>query len=138
MKTKDIIYSGGIHAATLLEEVKSYSPDDSTVEELANYLNSVKMKDTETLYNRMFQDLMRKSQEYFRKLSWKAAAVLMMKFVEIIISSQNQNEITDAITTKNLSEKEVAGMQYLAGYVLRKIFLNSEAIPAKKKSKLWQ
>ena len=46
-----------------------------------------------------------------------------MKFVELLISSGNKKEISNEITTKDLTEKEVAGLQYLGGYVLRKVFM---------------
>ena len=86
------------------------------------------MKNTEQLYNRLFQDIMRHTKDYFGKLSWKAAAVIGTKFVEVVVSSHNTNEVSDEITVKNLSEIELAGMQYLAGYVLRTIYskLHSE------------
>ena len=45
-----------------------------------------------------------------------------MKFVEMIIASKNKEGMPDEVCTKNVSEKEIAGMQYLAGYVLRKVF----------------
>ena len=49
---------------------------------------------------------MKNSDKYFQ-LSRKAATVLCMKFVEIIISSKNKEEISDEIITKNLNSKEI-------------------------------
>ena len=53
-----------------------------------------------------------KNSDKFFQLSRKAATVLCMKFVEIIILSKNKEEISDEIITKNLNNKEIAGMQY--------------------------
>ena len=64
-----------------------------------------------------------KNSDKFFQLSRKVATVLCMKFVEIIISSKTKEEISDEIITKNLNNKEIAGMQYLAGYVMRQVFI---------------
>ena len=47
---------------------------------------------------------------------------MAIKFVEVVVSSHNTNEISEDITVKNLNEREMAGMQYLAGYVLRTVY----------------
>ena len=122
LKAKDNIISCGVHCPEIIKELQSYSINEKSVAELVTYLNSIKMKNIETLYNRMFNDLMKNSDKFFQ---WprKAATVLCMKFVEIIISSKNKEEISDEIITKNLNNKEIAGMQYLAGYVMRQVFI---------------
>ena len=78
-KAKDNIISSGVHCQEIIKDLQSYSIREKSVVELVIYLNSTKMKEIETLYNRMFNDLMKNSDEFFQ-LSRKAATVLCMKF----------------------------------------------------------
>ena len=114
-KAKDLLISADVQSTEILKEIGSYVPDEITVQALSEYLNSVKMKDTEALYNRLFQDLMINSKKYFIGVSWKAAAVLCTKFAESVITEKHHHDVPEVVTTKNLNEKEVAGMEYLGG-----------------------
>ena len=71
-----MLYSSGLHSDGITEELKQYSIEEKSVTHLTSYLNTIKMKDTEQLYNRMFNDLMKNSGKYFFKLSPKAATTL--------------------------------------------------------------
>ena len=113
LKAKNMLYSSGLHSDGITEELKQYPIEEKSVTYLTSYLNTIKMKDTEQLYDRMFNDLMKNSGKYFFKLSPKAATIISLKFVEMIITSKNKEEMPDEVCTKNLSEKEIAGMQYL-------------------------
>ena len=92
------------------------------IEKLVAYLNSHQIKNTVLFYNRLFNDLMLKSKEFFVNRNIRTANVLMMKFVEVLIANRNEKVVPTEITTKSLSEKEIAGTQYMGGYVLRKVF----------------
>ena len=118
-----MLYSSGLHSDGITEELKQYSIEEKSVTYLTSYLNTIKMKDTEQMFNRMFNDLMKNSGEYFFKLS-PAATIICMKFVEMIITSKNKEEMPDEVCTKNLSEKEIAGMQYLPAMYCERFFLN--------------
>ena len=100
---------------------------------LVNYLNSTKISNVEILYNRLFNDIVRNSESYF-VLEEKASRVISLKFVEILIGFLNKKEIVDGIATKNLSEKEVAGLHYLGGYVLHKIYRNLKFLEQKSEN----
>ena len=121
-KAKNNIISSGLYKGDIQDEIENFEPDEVAVENICKYLNSVKMKDVESLYHRLFRDVMMNSSKYFTNISNRSAVVLSTKFAEIVISSKNTHEIAEEIAIKNLNEKELAGMQYLGGYVLRKIF----------------
>ena len=111
-----------VYCEKIVDDINSYVMDPTAASVLADYLNSVKMASVENLYNRLFNDIMKQSRKYFL-LPEKASKVLAIHFVELIITSRNKKEIVDEITTKILTEKEIAGLQYLGGYVLRKLFM---------------
>ena len=120
-----------MHSGQLIKEIKTYKIDEKSVVELATYLNSIKMKDVEKLYNRLFNDVMKNGSKYF-ELSRRAATLLSIKFVEVVITSKNSEDTLREIVTKNLDEREIAGMQYLAGYVLRKVYMKLKCCPKNK------
>ena len=110
-KACELILLSRVHAGDICEALEAYTHS------LLNYLNTVKMNNVENLYNRLFNDVMKNSGKYFQ-LAKRAFVVLSTKFVEVLISSKNKDEMNDNIVTKNLTEKEIAGLQYLGGYVL--------------------
>ena len=62
-----MLYSSGLHSDGITEELKQYSIEEKSVTYLTSYLNTIKMKDTEQLCNRMFNDLMKNSGKYFSR-----------------------------------------------------------------------
>ena len=85
MKAKEMVCSAGVQAPSIIEELRNFNPDEKILEKLVNYMNSIKMRSTEELYNRLFQDIMRHSKDYFDKLSWISAVVMAIKFVEVVV-----------------------------------------------------
>ena len=122
-KAKEMCTTSGLHSSTIINAIELYTIDENSISVLVNYLNSTKISNVEILYNRLFNDIVRNSESYF-VLEEKASRVISLKFVEILIGFLNKKEIVDGIETKNLSEKEVAGLHYLGGYVLHKIYRN--------------
>ena len=121
-KAMEMCISSGVHANTIVDAIKSYKIDENSISVLVKYLNSVKKNNVEMFYNKLFNDIIKSSGRYF-SLPEKASKVICLKFVELLIASLNKKEIVENITIKNLTEKEVAGLQYLGGYVLRKIYM---------------
>ena len=109
-----------MHSSIIINAIELCTIDENSISVLVNYLSSTKISNVEILYNRLFNDIVRNSESYF-VLEEKVPRVISLKFVEILIGSLNKKEIVDGIATKNLSEKEVAGLHYLGGYVLHKI-----------------
>ena len=52
----------------------------------------------------------------------------------MVITLLNRKETVDQITTKNLTEKEVEGLKYLGGYVIRKLFMKLKTVQNKQGS----
>ena len=64
----------------------------------------------------------------------RASKVVCMKFSELVITLLNRKETVEQITTKNLTEKEVEGLKYLGGYVIRKLFMKLKTVQNKQES----
>ena len=75
---------------------------------------------------------MKNSQQYF--VLPERASKVCMKFSELVINLLNRKETVDQITTKNLTEKEVEGLKYLGGYVIRKLFMKLKTVQNKQES----
>ena len=81
----------------------------------------------------MFNDVTKNSQKYFL-LPERASNVLCLKFTEFLISPLTKKEIVEQINTKNLTEKEVEGLKYLGGYVIRKLFMKLKTTKNKQET----
>ena len=46
----------------------------------------------------------------------------MMRLGEFIIDVKKENQFEDAVFTRNLSNREVPGLQYLGGYVIHNLY----------------
>ena len=57
-----------------------------------------------------------------------------MKFVEVLIANRNEKVVPTEIRTKSLSDKELAGTQYMGDYVLRKVYYSLNV----KNKKRWK
>ena len=65
------------------------------------------------------------SSKYFKGLSQRAATLLATKLADTLLGHAKEglkkNSAKDVVTTVSLSENELAGMQYLGGYVLQSL-----------------
>ena len=129
----EICISNGIHDDITITALSSYKIDAKSITALKDYLNSLKSNNAEIIYNRLFNDVTKNSQKYFL-LPERASNVLCLKFTEFVISSLNKKEIVEQINTKNLTEKEVEGLKYLGGYVIRKLFMKLKTTKNKQET----
>ena len=134
---KEKIIESQLYTHEINSKLAVYNMSEEEAVKLTEYLNKTKIDNTELLYNRLFHDLMAKSSEYFL-LPKDIASLLCTKFVEIVIFSNSSDKDTAAklTTTKSLSEKEIAGMQYLGGYVLRKLYFQVKNGKLEQKSQV--
>ena len=114
--------SNGIRDDSIISALSAYKIDTKSITALKDYLNSLHSNNAEIIYNRLFDDVMKNSQEYI-SLPERASKVVCLKFTEFFITSLNKKETVNQVTTKNLTGKEVEGLKYLGGYVIRKLFM---------------
>ena len=48
----------------------------------------------------------------------KVATLFSSKFLNVYLASNNEKKEVHSICTKNLDDRELSGLQYIAGYVL--------------------
>ena len=51
----------------------------------------------------------------------KVATLLSSKFLDVYLAWKNEKKEVHSIYTKNLDDRELSGLQYVAGYVLQKL-----------------
>ena len=57
----------------------------------------------------------------FPGLTPKVATLLSSKFLDVYLAWKNEKKEVHSIYTKNLDDRELSGLQYIAGYVLQKL-----------------
>mgnify|MGYP002260120727 FL=1 len=110
------------------EELRAYNFTGIS-EETEEFLNLqtifkclVKKTDAEKFYSMFYSTLPIKSTSYFAGLSRNAATLLSTKLADHMLSYSKKQECTNSsASSAKLTEKEMAGLQYIVGYVLRKL-----------------
>ena len=90
------------------------------------YENYLKNGNTEKFYGNYYAQVPLKSTSFFPGLTRNAATLLATKVADSMLSYCNQSKSVDksqqSLTKTELSEKENAGLQYIGGYVLHKLY----------------
>ena len=84
----------------------------------------VKIKDKEIFHEKFYPEVVSKSKDYFPGLLYHVSMNICRKLGEYVFSLPKRNsEIEKNVITKSISDRELAGLQYLSGYVIHKLFL---------------
>ena len=111
-----------LHSEEVLKEINEYLENFSEFKELSDLqkkLITLTLNDKELFYSRYYVEIVSKSERYL-KFKGNTSKVVLMKLADIIQADivKEQGHIDNEIHTKNLSEREVAALQYLGGYVI--------------------
>jgi hypothetical protein len=126
---KTIIAEKKVFASTLRDEIKSYQfeikEESKEFAELQRiYDGLIKNGDAEKFYSKYYAVIALNATKYFEGLSRNAATLLSTKLADRLLA-HGKDEISpnsaNSDVKKSLSEKEVAGLQYLGGYVLQNL-----------------
>ena len=127
-KTK--LINADIYPNFILEEIETYvnnidmnnDDDAENLKKPCAFFNNIKCNNLEKFYILSYDKLVNNSNETFKHISCKSSSVLMKATIDKIVS-YNEDFVNDDqdIITKNLSNEELAGLQYLGGYVLQKL-----------------
>lgn len=118
-----------VFSKDIREELRSYEltylPEESM--ELAElqkiFKQLMKKKDQEKFYATFYSTVPLNSTKYFTGLSRNAATLLSTKVADImIVYSKEKSFIPGKDFEIKLSDKEMAGLQYVGGYVLHKLY----------------
>ena len=86
----------------------------------------IKMKNLGDFYAAYYSLIVCFSGKYFPKLSDYSSKLVMVRLGEFIINAKKENRFQDAVFTWNLSDKEIAELKYLGGYVIHNLYKNLE------------
>ena len=110
------------------EELRDYNFTgiSEETEELLNLQNVfkclAKKRDGEKFYSMFYSTVPLRSTSYFVGLSRNAATLLSTKLADHMLSYSKKQGCTNSSTSgAKLTEKEMAGLQYIGGYVLSKL-----------------
>ena len=93
------------------------------VEIKAIYKGLLKSGNAERFYTNFYTTIVLNSRTTFQGLSEKAATLLSTKVADCMVAQRKEKtETVSPSTTCKLSDKEMAGLQYIGGYVLHKLF----------------
>lgn len=128
--TKQNIIQREVFDKSLKDEVNDYcvelgetTSEFTTVQNL--YDSFISKGNSEAFYAKFYGEIALNSSKYFKGLSQRAATLFATKLADTLLGHAKEglkkNSAKDVVTTVSLSENELAGMQYLGGYVLQSL-----------------
>jgi len=120
-----IIISDNLFPESMNKDVQNFLNGIDTLEcnKLLIISNSLNFKDKEKFYEKFYLEVVSKSEEHFPGLLYHSSMNICRKLGEFMFSLHKKNrEIDSNIITKSISDRELAGLQYLSGYVIHKLF----------------
>lgn len=121
------INAAGVFAENLRKELSSYvyQPLSESSDEYSFlktlYDNFTKSGNLDKYYSKYYAKVPLRSTTFFSGLSRNAATLLSTKIADSLIAF-NKMERESTNTTTILNERDIAGLQYLGGYVLHKLY----------------
>ena len=99
------------------------SMESEQLEHLVKVVNKMNFKSVEKFQMKYLKEVVNNSKDFYPKEDYRASRLLLMKFLDLffttsIHSKKTLKEIEAA--PKNLTERELSGLQYLGGYVIHK------------------
>ena len=124
------INAAGVFAENLRKELSSYvyQPLSESSDEYSFlktlYGDFTKSGNLDKYYSKYYAKVPLRSTTFFSGLSRNAATVLSTKVADSLIAfNKKERESTNTTTTTTiLNERDIAGLQYLGGYVLHKLY----------------
>ena len=121
------INAAGVFAENLRKELSSYvyQPLSESSDEYSFlktlYDDFTKSGNLDKFYSKYYAKVPLRSTSFFSGLSRNAATLLSTKIADSLIAF-NKMERESTNTTTILNERDIAGLQYLGGYVLHKLY----------------
>lgn len=121
------VAEGNLYSESIRYELKTYGENyfgnEDSCSLLLSHIPTLLVDQKEKFYSQYYMDIVKNSNNYFPELSSKSSKVLAMKLCDVILNHNLTEKIVEEeIMTRNLSERELFGLQYLGGYVLQKIY----------------
>lgn len=124
METQNTLCENKCFPEHLREKIKNYSSNPT--EDLMCILNKVygclvKSKDGDAYYSSFYSIVVLNASAYLPELERPASTLLAQKLADKLFHYFKKPEETSSIKVPSVTEKEMGGLQYLAGYVVKKM-----------------
>ena len=137
MKASQRIIDDNLYPEDVLEKVALYKDNifDKTnlLKMQGTVQENVSFKSNENFYSCFYERIVGKSEDYFQLDD--VAVIISRKFGDQLLRFYKEKETSqschDEIVTKNLSDKEVDSLNYLAGYVLKNLYTKYKKLSIK-------
>ena len=123
MDTQKSLSENECFTTHLREEIANFTSNPS--EDLLQILNQIynallKTKDGDGFYSSFYSIVVLNASKYLPELERRASTLLAQKLADKLFNHFKPKEIPD-VEIPPATEKEMGGLQYLAGYVVKKI-----------------
>ena len=118
------VVNEGLYPYEIRSELKSFSElVDNRVCILLHEKLNIKSINPEKFYGFFYSKIVLNSKSFFPMLSESASKVLTTKLADILLCFKKEKEVDVTTTsTRNISERELSGLQYLGGYVMQNLY----------------
>ena len=120
-KTCNIILNDKLYLDNILTDIKVIKSDcsETDLKNLCHTFNGIKAKSKEQFLSKSYQVVLLKFDTFFgTEISDESKKIFLMKFINLYMTEMLKSDIDEEIHIKNLTDREIAGLQYLGGYVL--------------------
>lgn len=101
-----------------IKSIQEYSKEND-LSDLCEAFNTIKFKSKEHFLSEAYFIILTKHSDFFSNdIENRVKKIFLMKFINVYMSEMEKSAIPEQINVKVLNEKEIAGLQYLGGYVL--------------------
>ena len=132
-KVLDKIKNGDLYNQTLHAEAQQCTLP--CIEDLTLEINKMKMKTPEKFSTVFYGKIMTDPLKYLAIKNRPLAVILLSKLCTLLLGvrKEEKKEPIPSFSGKIISEREMAGLQYLAGFILHRLYKNLEQSSSCKK-----
>ena len=94
---------------------------------LTSEINRLRVKSTKKFYTKFFLKIVSCGDRYITSDEPASAIQVLKELCTVLIGVQNQKSgeyLLSVNNARHISERELAGLQYLGGYILRNVFFS--------------
>ena len=126
LKSLQKIKDSGLYSQTLTSEVDNVMKKLPNTVHLFQEINAIRAKTPDAFSTKFYGQIIRSEPCKFTGIENRALAVLVLtKLCTLLLGALKEKETRNPLTpVKTIADREMAGLEYLGGYVLHKLYVN--------------
>ena len=115
------VLNAGLYAADMTIDASNIIVTEEQIELLTKTVNKLNMKSAEKFYTNFFSTITASAASFINSEHLSTAVLILSKLSIKLLGLQKRKEDTEiesASYSRTISEREIAGLQYLGGYIL--------------------